>query len=57
MSYKLPVIDQTQSPDRFVDQDMGLRYHWGLGIGHTYSHSVEYNDAGGHLSQPGIQSN
>lgn len=23
---------------RFVDCDMLLRYHWGLGVGHTYSH-------------------
>ncbi len=25
--------------DRFVDRDMMVRYHCGLGIGHTYSHS------------------
>ena len=24
---------------RFVDRDMLMRYHWGLGIGHTYSHN------------------
>jgi hypothetical protein len=23
---------------RFVDRDMVMRYHWGLGIGHVYSH-------------------
>jgi hypothetical protein len=23
---------------RFVDRDMLMRYHWGLGIGHAYSH-------------------
>lgn len=23
---------------RFVDRDMLLRHHWGLGVGHTYSH-------------------
>jgi hypothetical protein len=23
----------------FVDRDMLMRYHWGLGVGHTYSHS------------------
>jgi hypothetical protein len=23
---------------RFVDWDMVMRYHWGLGIGHVYSH-------------------
>ena len=32
---------------RFVDRDMLLRYHWGLGVGHTYSHvrgGSEHND-------------
>lgn len=24
--------------DRFADRDMLVRYHWGLGIGHVYSH-------------------
>jgi hypothetical protein len=24
---------------RFVDRDMLMRYHYGLGVGHTYSHS------------------
>ena len=23
---------------RFVDRDMLMRYHWGYGVGHTYSH-------------------
>ena len=23
---------------RFVDRDMVMRYHWGLGIGHVYAH-------------------
>lgn len=23
---------------RFADRDMTMRYHWGLGIGHTYAH-------------------
>ena len=23
----------------FVDRDMVMRYHWGLGVGHVYSHS------------------
>lgn len=26
---------------RFVDRDMLMRYHWGLGIGHYYSHVPE----------------
>ncbi|KAJ2911509.1 hypothetical protein MD484_g8905, partial [Candolleomyces efflorescens] len=25
--------------NRFVDRDMTMRYHWGLGVGHAYSHS------------------
>lgn len=25
-------------PLRFVDRDMVMRYHWGLGIGHVYAH-------------------
>jgi hypothetical protein len=25
-------------PNRFVDRDMLMRYHWGLGVGHVYSH-------------------
>lgn len=24
--------------NRFVDRDMLMRYHWGLGVGHVYSH-------------------
>ena len=24
---------------RFVDRDMLMRYHWGLGIGHSYTHT------------------
>ncbi|KJA21682.1 hypothetical protein HYPSUDRAFT_111821, partial [Hypholoma sublateritium FD-334 SS-4] len=27
--------------NRFADRDMMMRYHWGLGIGHTYSHGRE----------------
>jgi hypothetical protein len=23
---------------RFVDRDMVMRYHWGMGVGHVYSH-------------------
>lgn len=26
---------------------MALRYHWGLGIGHAYSHHVVYDDING----------
>ena len=26
--------------DRFADRDMIMRYHWGIGIGHTYSHGI-----------------
>ena len=24
---------------RFVDRDMVMRYHWGLGVGHVYAHN------------------
>ena len=24
--------------NRFVDRDMTMRYHWGLAVGHTYTH-------------------
>ncbi|KAF8834540.1 hypothetical protein BDN67DRAFT_914775 [Paxillus ammoniavirescens] len=26
--------------NRFVDRDMVMRYHWGLGVGHIYAHSM-----------------
>lgn len=25
---------------RFVDRDILMRYHWGIGVGHLYSHTV-----------------
>jgi len=28
---------------RFVDRDMLMRYHWGLGVGHIYSHVQRAN--------------
>ena len=28
---------------RFADRDILMRYHWGLGIGHTYSHEDSEN--------------
>lgn len=28
---------------RFVDRDMVMRFHWGLGIGHVYSHADSPN--------------
>lgn len=28
---------------RFVDRDMVMRYHWGLGVGHLYSHQRNAN--------------
>ena len=28
----------------FVDRDMVMRYHWGLGVGHVYSHSDAPSD-------------
>ena len=30
---------------RFVDRDMLMRYHWGLGIGHSYSHMAVSPDS------------
>ena len=41
----------------FVDRDMVMRYHWGLGIGHVYAHvkrSSEDNESDGQpiLEQP-----
>lgn len=29
---------------RFVDRDMLMRFYWGLGIGHVYSHGDEDED-------------
>ena len=29
---------------RFVDRDMLMRYHWGLGVGHTYSHVRDHSE-------------
>jgi hypothetical protein len=34
---KYPSVFDLVDP-RFVDPDMLMRYHWGLGIGHVYSH-------------------
>ncbi|KAN0094958.1 hypothetical protein V8E55_003245 [Tylopilus felleus] len=36
--------------NRFVDQDMLLRYHWGLTVGHTYTHSHQNGEAGVNFS-------
>ena len=30
---------------RFVDRDMLMHYHWGLGIGHAYSHTAFSTDS------------
>jgi hypothetical protein len=43
----------------FVDRDMVMRYHWGLGVGHTYSHvpgpeiSEGYTTSRGNSESPG----
>ena len=29
----------------FVDRDMLMRYHWGLGIGHTYAHNTSSTES------------
>ncbi|RXW14335.1 hypothetical protein EST38_g11521 [Candolleomyces aberdarensis] len=39
--------------NRFVDRDMLMRYHWGLGVGHRYSHQ----DAPEELGEPGLDGN
>ncbi|KAG6905235.1 hypothetical protein DXG01_004056 [Tephrocybe rancida] len=36
--------------NRFADRDMLMRYHWGLGIGHIYSHAPEHNDEAGAIT-------
>lgn len=36
---------------RYVDRDMLLRYHWGLGVGHTYSH-VQVQGSSTNENQP-----
>ncbi|KAG6905246.1 hypothetical protein DXG01_003988 [Tephrocybe rancida] len=32
--------DNGQHPFWFVDRDMVMRYHWGLAVGHVYSHAT-----------------
>lgn len=34
------VLKRSQLILRFVDRDMLMRYHFGLGVGHIYSHSA-----------------
>ena len=36
--------------DRFVDWDMLLRYHWGLAVGHVYTHGRQNDEAGVNFS-------
>jgi hypothetical protein len=31
---------------RFVDRDILMRYHWGLGVGHPYAHTPPSNQGG-----------
>ena len=38
MIYLLMIIQ------RFVDRDMLMRYHWGLSVGHTYSHVSDHSE-------------
>ena len=45
---------------RFVDRDMVMRYHWGLGVGHVYSHhsgSGSYSSATTNTEQGGLKDN
>ncbi|KAJ3514875.1 hypothetical protein NMY22_g14600 [Coprinellus aureogranulatus] len=39
--------------NRFVDRDMLMRYHWGLGIGHRYSHEDAPDAVGAKSSESG----
>ncbi len=34
-------LTNVQNYFRFADRDMAMRYHWGLGIGHIYSHEQD----------------
>lgn len=44
----LPCLQPAISPHiSFVDRDMLMRYHWGLGVGHTYSHGDSPNSSEG----------
>lgn len=40
--------NKLHNPPSFVDRDMLMRYHWGLAVGHAYSHfpSALHTDAG-----------
>jgi hypothetical protein len=35
---------------RFADRDMVMRYHWGLAIGHTYTHAAASDGSVVHVS-------
>jgi len=35
---------------RFADRDMVMRYHWGLAIGHTYTHAAAADGSVVHVS-------
>ncbi|KAF5314748.1 hypothetical protein D9611_007063 [Ephemerocybe angulata] len=39
--------------NRFVDRDMIMRYHWGLGVGHKYSHKDAPTKPPGEESEAG----
>ncbi|KIJ60703.1 hypothetical protein HYDPIDRAFT_98197, partial [Hydnomerulius pinastri MD-312] len=42
--------------NRFVDRDMLLRYHWGMGIGHAYSHVPDAPDRPGEQQESRVYS-
>ena len=46
MTYLLIIVQ------RFVDRDMLMRYHWGLGVGHTYSHVRDRSELNGESITP-----
>lgn len=41
---------------RFVDRDMLLRHHWGLGVGHIYSHVASSSDENHTFTETGNRS-
>jgi hypothetical protein len=46
--YAEPFDGQSQSDDfgcRFADRDMLMRFHWGLAVGHTYTHDSTLAEA------------
>ena len=43
MSVYLTLRLADEHETRFADRDMVIRYHWGIGVGHTYSHRARHD--------------